>query len=183
MDRAVSTFSGGAIVSSHLGNSFDLPCSGKPQCEICPFHYSFLTNPRTFPQDARWHPWSVSVFMMGSPLLGSRLFFSQHSIVMKTLLTLFLTWFRVFTMGSPFSGRGRNFLIAHSIRMKSLAEPCYQFLRDVVTLWVMCGPWSTLDREQKFSLVISLSSFRMRSPFSGQAEYNLLTIEGLVSSK
>ena len=82
-------------------------------------------------------------------------------------------------MGSPFSGRGRNFFIAHSIGMKSLAEPCYQFLRDVVTLWVVCGPWSTLDRERRISLVISPSSFRMRSPFSDQVEYNLLTIEGL----
>ena len=82
-------------------------------------------------------------------------------------------------MGSPFSGRGHNFLIAYSIGLKSLAEPCYQFLRDVVTFWVVCGPWSTLDRERRISLVISLSSFRMRSPFSGQVEYNFLTIEGL----
>ena len=82
-------------------------------------------------------------------------------------------------MGSPFSGRGRNFLIAHLIGMKSLAEPCYQFLRDVVTLWVVCGPWSTLDRERRISLAFSLSSFSMRSPFSGQVEYNLLAIEGL----
>ena len=52
-------------------------------------------------------------------------------------------------MGSPFSGRGRNFMTARSIGMKSLAEPCYQFLRDVVTFWVLCGPWSTLDRERK----------------------------------
>ena len=74
-DRAVLTSSGGATASSHLGNSFGFPCSGEPQCEICPFHCSFLPNLRTFPQDARWHPWSVSVFAMGSPLLGSRLFF------------------------------------------------------------------------------------------------------------
>ena len=79
-------------------------------------------------------------------------------------------------MGSPFSGRGRNFLFAHPIGMKSLAGPCYHLLRDVVTLWVVCGPWSTLDRKRRFSLVISLSSFRMRSPFSGQVEYYLLAI-------
>ena len=70
-------------------------------------------------------------------------------------------------------------MIAHSIGMKSLAEPCYQFLRDVVTLWVVCGPWSTLDRERRISLVISLSSFRMRSPFQDQVEYNSIAIEGL----
>ena len=75
-DRAVSTPSGGATASSHLRNSFGIPRSGKPQCEICPFHCSFLPNPRTLPQDARWHPWSVSVFAMRSPLLGLRLFFS-----------------------------------------------------------------------------------------------------------
>ena len=74
-DRAVSPSSGGATASSHLRNSFGLPRSGKPQCEICPFHCSFLPNPQTFPQDARWHLWSVSVLAMGSPLLGSRLFF------------------------------------------------------------------------------------------------------------
>ena len=74
-DRAVSTSSGGASASSHLRNSFGLPCSGEPQCEFCPFHCSFLPNPRTFPQDAHWRPWSVSVFAMGSSLLGSRLFF------------------------------------------------------------------------------------------------------------
>ena len=76
-----------------------------------------------------------------------------------------LPWFRVFTMGSPFSGRGRNFMIAPSIGMKSLAEPCYQVLRDEVTLWVVCGPRSTLDRERRISLVFGLSFFRMRSPF------------------
>ena len=131
-----------------------------------PFSLLLHSESRTFPQDARWHSWSISVFAMRSPPLGSRLFFfSQHSIVMKTLLTLFLTWFRVSMMGSPFSGRGCNFMIAHSIGMKSLAEPCYQFLRDVVTLWVVCGPWSTLDHERRISLVISLSSFRIRSPF------------------
>ena len=82
-------------------------------------------------------------------------------------------------MGSPLSGRGRNFLIAHSIGMKPLAEPCYQALRDEVTLWVVCGPWSTLDRERRISLVIGLSSFRMGSPFQGQFEHNLIAIEGL----
>ena len=68
-------------------------------------------------------------------------------------------------MGSPFSGRGRNFMIAPSIGMKSLAEPSYQILRDEVTLWVVCGPWSTLDRERRISLVFGLSFFRMRSHF------------------
>ena len=68
-------------------------------------------------------------------------------------------------MGSPFLGRGCNFMIAHSIGMKSLAEPAYQFLRDEVTLWVMCGPWSTLDLERRFSLVFGLSFFRMGHPF------------------
>ena len=57
-------------------------------------------------------------------------------------------------MGSLFSGRGRNFLIAPSIGMKSLAEPGSRILRDGVTLWVVCGPWSTLDRERRISLGI-----------------------------
>ena len=50
-------------------------------------------------------------------------------------------------MGSPFSGRGHTFLIAPLIGMKSLVEPGYQILRDGVTLWVVCGPWSILDRK------------------------------------
>ena len=45
-------------------------------------------------------------------------------------------------------------MIAHSIRMKSLAEPGYQVLWDEVTLWVVCGPWSTLDLKRRFFLGI-----------------------------
>ena len=52
-------------------------------------------------------------------------------------------------------------MIAHSIGMKSLAESGYQVLRDEVTLWVVCGPWSTLDLERRFPLVFGLSFFRM----------------------
>ena len=74
-DRAVSASSGGATASLCLRNSFGLPRSGEPQCEICPFHCSFIPNPRTFPQDAPWHSWSISVFAMRPPHLGSRLIF------------------------------------------------------------------------------------------------------------
>ena len=86
--RAVSPSLGGATASSHLRNSFGLPHSGVPQCDVCPFCCSFIPNLQTFPQVARWHPWSVSVFAMRSPFSG-RGCFSQLSIVMKTLLTLF----------------------------------------------------------------------------------------------
>ena len=66
-------------------------------------------------------------------------------------------------MGSPFSGRGRNFMIAPSVGMKSWAAPCYQVLRDEVTHWVVCGPWSTFYYERRISLAFGLSFFGMRS--------------------
>ena len=88
-DRVVSPYSGGATAASHLRNSFGLPHSGEPQCNICPFYCSFIPNLQTFAQVARWHPWSVSCLRNEVTLFGSRLFFSQHSIVMKTLLILF----------------------------------------------------------------------------------------------
>ena len=86
--RAVSPSLGGATASSHLRNSFILSHSGVPQCDVCPCYCSFIPNPQTFPQVARWYPWSVGVFAMRSSFSG-RGCFSQHSIVMKTLLTLF----------------------------------------------------------------------------------------------
>ena len=80
-DRAVSPSSGGATASSHLRNSFGLPHSGQPQCDICPFCCSFILNPQTFPQVARWHPWSVRVLAMRSFFSGRGCFFlSTRSI-------------------------------------------------------------------------------------------------------
>ena len=118
------------------------------------------------------------VFAMRYPFRVEAVFFSALDRNEDTS-DFILPWFRVFTMGLPLSGRGRNFLNVHSIGMKCLAEPCYQVLRDEVTLWVVCVPWSTLGRERRISLVFGLSSFRMGSPFQGQVEHNLIAIAGL----
>ena len=162
--RSVSPSLVGATASSHLRNSFGLPHSGVQECDVCPFYCSFIPNPQTFPQVARWYPWPVGVFAMRSPFSGRGCFFSALNRNEDTP-DFVLPCFRVFTMGSPFSGRGSNFMIAYSIGMKSLAEPGYQVLRDEVTLWVVRGPWSTLDLERRFSLVFGLSFFRMGSSF------------------
>ena len=62
-------------------------------------------------------------------------------------------------MGPPFWGCLRCAL-PHSIGTKSLSEPYSKFLRDEVTLWVECGPRSTLDHERRIFLEVSLSSIR-----------------------
>ena len=38
-----------------------------------------------------------------------------------------------------------------SIETKTLSEPYSKILRDEVTLWVECGPWSTLDPNEGFT--------------------------------
>ena len=156
--RAVSPSLGGATSSSHLRNSFGLPHSGVPQCDVCPFLLLLHSESADLP------PGCSLASLVGWCLRGSRLFFSALDRNEDTP-DFVLPCFRVFTMGSPFSGRGSNFMIAHSIGMKSLAEPGYQVLRDEVALWIGCGPWSTLDLERRFSLVFGLSFFRMGSPF------------------
>ena len=161
---AVSPSLGGTTAFLHLKNYFGLPHSGVPQCDVYPFCCSFILNPQSFPQVAHWHPWLVSVFAMRSPFLG-RGCFSQLSIVMKTLLTLFYIASESSRWGHLSRVEVAIFFIAHSIGIKSLAEPDYQVLRDEVPLWVVCGPWSTLDLERRISLVFGLSFFRMWSPF------------------
>ena len=111
---------------------------------------------------------------LGHPF-GSRLFYVSFSIVTKTLLTFYLVgsrasrnedfadflsrvppFFRVEFCGVGFRTRSER---------SSFSEPFSKILRDEVTLWVECAPRYTLDRERRIYLVVSPSSFRMRSPF------------------
>ena len=66
--------------------------------------------------------------------------------------------------GVTLFGPSLRWELPHSIRTKSLSEPYFKFLRDEVTLWVGCGPQSTLDHERRILLEVSPSSFRMGSP-------------------
>ena len=143
---------------------------GNPSIDFCPtslnmtlpLYCSLIPDPQTNFEDAFCHPCFGWVFAMRSPFEGRDCFMSQFSIVTKTPLSF--TWFRAFAMGSPFEGRVCIGELPHSIGMKSLSEPYSKFLRDGVTLWVGCGPRSTLDHERRIFLEVSPSSFRMGSP-------------------
>ena len=119
------------------------------------------------------------VLAMSSPFEGRDCFMSQFSIVTKTLLS-FLFWLvQSLRDGVTLLRSSLRCGLTHLIGTKSLSEPYSKILRDEVTLWVECGPRYTLDHERKISLVVSLSSFRMGSPFSGQVACNLIAIEGI----
>ena len=62
--------------------------------------------------------------------------------------------------------------------MKSLAEPGSRILRGGVTLGVVCGPWSTLDRERGSSLGFGLS-FQDEVTLLGQVVDNLIANEAV----
>ena len=59
-------------------------------------------------------------------------------------------WFRAFAMGSPLQVESA-FVNTLSIGTKTPSEPYSKILRDVVTLWVECGPRYTLDRNEGLS--------------------------------
>ena len=70
---------------------------------------------------------------------------SQFSIVTKTHLFSYLV--QSHRDGVTLFGSSLRCALPHSIGTKSLSEPYSEFLRDKVTLWVECGPRSTLDHE------------------------------------
>ena len=83
---------------------------------------------------------------MGSPFAGRDWLLSQFSIVTKALPPVFFSLVQSLRDGVTLFGSSLRSMLLHSIGTKSLSEPCAKFLRDV-TLWVECGPRSTLDHE------------------------------------
>ena len=101
---------------------------------------------------------------LGHPF-GSRLFYVSFSIVTKTLLTFYLVGSGASRWGHPFRVEFCGVGCRTRSERSSFSEPFSKILRDEVTLWVECAPRYTLDCERRIYLVVSPSSFRMRSPF------------------
>ena len=65
-------------------------------------------------------------------------------------LTLCGGWFRAFAMGSPFWVEFAFWAYALDWNEGLTCTSILRILRDVVTLWVECGPRYTLNRNEGF---------------------------------